>query len=178
MMVKHIFLARYAKIKTWKNCQFFDQTLGLTPLKKSQFLGFIIMLFLKPRKAFFLSRTSSNTFSCDFLAEKEIWKNCQFLIKPMEKWKNGKCFGKIPIFSTCLIFSFCSVGRPFFLSRISWNIFSWPILSNTKTQKNLEYCKIHFPVLFCRRQKDGKISNFGLKPWTNPLEKILILWLY
>ena len=61
--------------------------------------------------------------------------------------------------------------KAFFLSRISWTIFSWPILSNIKTQKSLEYCKIHFPVLFCLRQKDGEISNFGPKPWTKPLSK-------
>ena len=48
----------------------------LTPLQKCQFFDFLNLLFLEPRKAFFRSRISQNTFSWPILARK----------KKMEKW--------------------------------------------------------------------------------------------
>ena len=38
----------------------------------------------------------------------------------------------------------------------------------------LEYRKTHFPGLYCLKEKNGKIANFGPKQWTNPLRKIAI----
>ena len=74
-----------AEIKIWKNCQFFDQNHGpVTPLEKYQFFGFINLLFLLSRKVFSLSRISSKTFSRHFFNKIKRWKNCLFLIKPMD----------------------------------------------------------------------------------------------
>ena len=48
----------------------------------------------------------------------------------------------------------------------------------------LEYRKTLFPGLYFLKTKDGKMANFGLKPWVNPLQKsqffhllrLLFLW--
>ena len=63
-MVKHIFLARYAQNKNMEKLPILDQTLGLTPLKKSQLFGFFNFL---SRKRFYLSRIWYNTFACRIL---------------------------------------------------------------------------------------------------------------
>ena len=42
----------------------------------------------------------------------------------------------------------------------------------------LEYRKTLFPGLYCLKTKDGKMANFGTKPWVNPLEKIPIFPLF
>ena len=36
----------------------------------------------------------------------------------------------------------------------------------------LEYRKTLFPGLYCLKTKDGKMANFGPKPWVNPFAKI------
>ena len=38
----------------------------------------------------------------------------------------------------------------------------------------LEYRKTHFPALYGLKTKDGKMANFGSKPWVNPFAKIAI----
>ena len=36
----------------------------------------------------------------------------------------------------------------------------------------LEDRKGHFPMLHCRKKKDGKMAVFGPKPWVNPFGKM------
>ena len=73
-----------------------DQNHGLTPLQKSQFFHFLNLLFLWPRKAFFV----------------------------------------------------------------------------------LEYRKTHFAGLYSLKKKEGKMANFGPKPWVNPFAEIAIFPLF
>ena len=54
-----------------KKFNIFDQNHGLTPLEKCQFSTFIKLMFLKSRKACFLSRTAQNTFFYSILPEKK-----------------------------------------------------------------------------------------------------------
>ena len=42
----------------------------------------------------------------------------------------------------------------------------------------VEYHKTHFPGIYCLIQKDGKMTNFGPKPWTNPFGKMSIFGLF
>ena len=42
----------------------------------------------------------------------------------------------------------------------------------------LEYRKGHFPMLYCRKKKDGKMAIFGPKPWVNPFGKMSIFVLF
>ena len=37
----------------------------------------------------------------------------------------------------------------------------------------LKYRKTLFPGLYCLKTKDGKMANFGPKPWVNPFAKNL-----
>ena len=99
-------------------------------------------------------------------------------------------FGKISIFR---LFQHLILKhrKAFFRSGISYNTFSWPILpKKTPLERSkyldffnmlfyslerrffaLEYHTTHFPGLHCLKKKDGKMANFGPKPWTNPFEK-------
>ena len=42
----------------------------------------------------------------------------------------------------------------------------------------VEYRKGHFPMLYCRKKKDGKMAIFGPKPWVNPFAKMSIFRLF
>ena len=66
-------------------------------------------------------------------------------------WVNP--FAKIAIFPRFELAVFCSLERRFFV---------------------LEYRKTHFPGLYCLKTKDGKMANFGQKPWANSFGKIAI----
>ena len=128
------------------------QNHGPTPLEKSQFSDFFNILFLQPRKAFFRSRISCNTFSWHRLPKKTHGKMANFGPKP---WTNP--FGNnlnFPTFSTSCLYS---LERRFF---------------------GLEYHITYFPGLDCLKRKDGKMANFRPKPWTNPFGKLSILQLF
>ena len=71
------------KKKKLEKLQFFGQNHGLTPLGKAEFFDFFNFLFLQPRKAFFRSRISKNTFSRPILPKKKSWKNGHFWNKTM-----------------------------------------------------------------------------------------------
>ena len=60
-------------------------------------------------------------------------------------------------FSTFLTSSFYSLEKRFFV---------------------LEYCKRHFPGLYCLKKKVGKMAIFGPKPWVNPFGKMSIFRLF
>ena len=111
------------KIKGWKNFKFLTKAVDL-PLWKNPdfFFTFVTSCFLQSKKAFFLSRISSNTFSCLILPKIERWKNFKLLTKtidfPLQKNLS---------FSIFFLFLFLSPGNTSFLSRIASNTFSWPI---------------------------------------------------
>ena len=42
----------------------------------------------------------------------------------------------------------------------------------------LEYHKRHFPDVYCRKKKVGKIAIFGPKRWVNPFGKMSIFRLF
>ena len=42
----------------------------------------------------------------------------------------------------------------------------------------LEYRKGHFPMLYFRKKKDGKMAIFGPKPWVNPFGKMSVFRLF
>ena len=71
-------------IKRWKNFKFLTKNHGLTPLEKFLFLAFLTFCFLQSKKAFFLSRISSNTFCLLILPKMKSWKNFKFMIKTMD----------------------------------------------------------------------------------------------
>ena len=99
------------------------QNHGLTPLEKSQFFNLLNFFFLQPKKAFFRSRKSQNTFSWPLLPKIKNAKMANFGHKP---WTNP--FAKNLNFSTFESSCFYSLERRFFL---------------------LEYRKTHFPGLYC-----------------------------
>ena len=88
-ILKDIFLAYFTYFNEIKKLAIFYQNHGLTFLKKSQFFHFFNFLFLQARKAFFLVRILSKTFSWLVLPILKRQKHCQ-------RWTNP--FGKIPIF--------------------------------------------------------------------------------
>ena len=78
------------KVGKWP---FLEQNHGLTTLEKCQFFDFLNFLFLQPRKAFFRSRISQNTFLQPILPKKKVQKMAIFGPKPFVN-----PFGKIAIF--------------------------------------------------------------------------------
>ena len=85
-------LADFAKNKKMKKFQIIDQNHG--PVQKYQFLDFFNFVILESKNAFFLSRTSSNTFSCLILPKIKGWKNFKFSTKAIDLplWKNPDFF--------------------------------------------------------------------------------------
>ena len=61
-IIKDIFPTYIALQKKLDKWPFLEQNHGLTTLEKCQFFDFLSFLFLQPRKAFFRSRISQNTF--------------------------------------------------------------------------------------------------------------------
>ena len=99
----------------------------VNPKEKSQFFVFLKLFFLWARKEFSCFRILQNTFSSLILPKKNRWKNGHFLTKTM-----GQPERKISIF------------------RLFELIFLWA----RKAFFVLEYCKSHFPCLYCKKKKD------------------------
>ena len=131
--------------------QILDQNDGLTPLQKCQFFDFFNFLFLLPRKAFLRSRIEKNTFLWPILPKKS-WKNGHFLTKTISQQLCKNVY-----FSTFWTSCFYCLEIPFFV---------------------LEYHKTHFSALYCLKRKEGKMTNFGAKPWVKPLGKMSIFRLF
>ena len=112
--VNAIFLAFIAQKKKFGKMAIFDQNHGLTPWEKCQLFDYLNFLFLQPRKAFLLSRTSLRIFSLPILPEKKSWKNGHFWTKTM---------GLTPLeksqFFDFLNFLFLQPRKAYFRSRIS-----------------------------------------------------------
>ena len=68
-----------------KNLQLFDQSHGLSPLKKCQFCLLFKSMCILSRKACFLTRTSPNTFSGGIFHKTKRSQNFQFLTKTLAK---------------------------------------------------------------------------------------------
>ena len=66
-------------------------------------------------------------------------------------------FGKMSIFRFCELYVFYSLERRFLV---------------------LQYHKRHFPDLYCRKKKNGKMAIFGPKPCVNPFGKMSIFPLF
>ena len=118
-------------MEKWK---FLDQSHGLTPLQKCQFLDFLNFLFFWPRKAFFSLEYSKRHFTGLYCLKEKVEK-WWFLdqnhgLTPLEK---------CPFFNFLNLF-FYSLERRFFV---------------------LEYRKGHFPMLYCRKKKMEKWSFSG-----------------
>ena len=75
-----------------KKLQLFHQNHALSPLQKCQFCLHFKSMFILSRKAFFLTRTSPNTFSELFWITRNLQKISNFWPKP---WTNP--FGKMLI---------------------------------------------------------------------------------
>ena len=102
-----------SKKKNVEKWPFLDQNHWLIPLAKCQFFDFLNFLFLQPRKAFFRSRISSNTFSWPTLSKK---KNGKLAIIGPKPWVNT--FGKMSIFRLFKLFLFMA-QKGFVRSKIS-----------------------------------------------------------
>ena len=96
------------KNKRWEKIQIFDQNYGPTPLEKFSFFGFFDFLILESKKAFFLPRISSNTFSCLI----NQWSVPAILLFTKNAdYKNEKCL-KIKVFM-CILHSKLKKGHFF-----------------------------------------------------------------
>ena len=152
-IVTNIFLVYIAQKKKLEKWSFFDQKHGLTPLKKCQFFDSLNFLFLQPRKAFFRSRISLQTFSCSILPKKKrVGKMAIFGHKP-----SVYPFRKMSIFGLFELLLFIAQKGIFFA---------------------LKYHKGHFPALYCIKKQVGKMAIFGPKPWVNPFRKMSIFRLF
>ena len=114
--------------KTMEILPIYDQTDVVTPLKRFQFFDFITLLFLLSTKVFFLSRVSSNTLCCHYLAEIKISKNLQFFdqnhgLTPLEKYQFVFFFKNLLFLLGTKVFS---------LSRILTNTFFRHFLAEIK----------------------------------------------
>ena len=112
---------------------FFDQNHGLTPLEKSQFLDFLNFFFYALERRFFVQEYCKTHFPGLYCKKKD-----------MEKWSFfDQNHGLTPLeksqFLDFLNFFFYALERRFFVQ---------------------EYCKTHFPGLYCPRKKDGKMAIF------------------
>ena len=143
--------------------------------------NFIDLLFLLSMNVFSLSRISSNTSSCHFLAKINMKKlpifNKTYVITPLQKYeffdfvnllfskKNSKIFaqthGLTPL-EKCQFFDFHNLlfllsTKEFFLSRISSNTFSRYFLAG---------------------KKYGQIANFWPNLWCYPFREMPIFPVY
>ena len=131
---------------------FLYQNDGLTPLEKCQFFDFLNVFFYSLERCFFVLEYRKRRFPGLYCLKKKVGKMAVFRPKP---WINP--FEKLSIFRFFCTSFFVSLERRFFV---------------------LEYRKGHFPMLYCRQKKDGKMVVFGPKPWVNPVGKMSIFRLF
>ena len=151
-MVRDILLAYIALKKKMEKWWFLDQNHGWTPFEKCQFFNFLNLFFYSLERRFSVVEYRTGHFPMLYCRKKKDGKMAIFRPKP---WINP--FEKMSIFLTFCTSFFYSVERRFFF---------------------LEYRKGHFPMLHCRKKKDGKMSVFGPKPWVNPFGKMSIFRLF
>ena len=120
-------------------------------MENVNFSTFWTSYFYSLERCFFVLEYRKRHFTALYCLKKICWKNGHFFPKP---WVNP--FGKMAIFQLFEPF-FYSLERRFFV---------------------LEYRKGHFPMLYCRKKKDGKMAIFGPKPWVNPFWKMSVFRLF
>ena len=131
----------------------FGQKPWVNPFGKiSIFSTFWTCCFYSLETRFFVLEYRKTHFPGLYCLKTKDGKMANFKQKP---WVNP--FGKIAIFSTFWTCCFCSLEKRFIV---------------------LEYRKTHFPALYCLKTKDGKMANFGSKPWVNPFAKIAIFFAF
>ena len=120
--------------------------------KISIFRRFERVVFIRLRGVFFVLEYCKTHFPRLYCLKRSHAKMAIFLNKTMGEplWKNLN----FSAFSTCC---FYRLERRFFV---------------------LEYCKTHFPGLYCKKNRHGKMAIFWAKPWVNPFGKISIFQLF
>ena len=147
IIVKVIFLTNIALQKRQEKWPYLEQNHKLTPLENLQFFDILNFLFLQPRKAFFRSRISQDTFSWSILRQKKVRKMAIFGPKP---WVNP--FGKMSIFRLFEllvfiaqkgVFSFQNIVKVIFLTNIALKkkLEKWPYLDQNHGLTLLEKCQ-------------------------------------
>ena len=113
-----------------ENFQFSDQNHELTPLEKSQFLN----IFIVYPNVFLPYNIIKYIFLAFFLLKLKKWKILNFF---------NQNHGKTSLEKSQIFYFFKSLflysKQGFFLSRISSNTFSWPILPKIETRKNFNF---------------------------------------
>ena len=122
-----------------------DQNHGLTPLEKLNFSTFSTSCFYSIKRHFSLENIIKHIFLAQIAQKKEDKKMANFGPKP---WTNP--FGKNSIFR---------------LSKHLVFIAQKGVLSLQNTIKHI------FLPYIALKKEDGKMTNFGPKPWTNPFGK-------
>ena len=120
--------------------------------KMSIFRLFWTSCFYSLERRFFLLEYRKRHFPVLYRLKKKVGKMAVFGPKPWEKTILNNVN-----FSTVSTSCFYSLERRFFV---------------------LEYRKRHFPVLYCLKEKIGKMAICGQKPWVNPFGKMSIYRLF
>ena len=132
MIIRHYINSRVIFVQKQANMKFpiFDQTHGLTPLKKSQHGHCVKSIFVWSRKACFLLGWSSNIIS-RLICPKSHWDEFFTIFEQNHGLTPLTCpLCKIDIFSSREV---C------FLTGWSKNIISRPILSKNKQRGNFDF---------------------------------------
>ena len=120
--------------------------------KMSIFRVFELVVFIAQKCVFFVLEYRKRHFPGLYCQKKKVGKMAIFGAKP---WVNP--FGKMSIFRPFELVVFIAQKGVFFL---------------------LEYCKRHFPGLYCQKKKVGKMAIFGAKPSVNHFGKMSIFRLF
>ena len=132
MIIRHYINSRVIFVQKQANMKFpiFDQTYGLTPLKKSQHGHCVKSIFVWSRKACFLLGWSSNIIS-RLICPKSHWDEFFPIFEQNHRLTPLTCpLCKIDIFSSREV---C------FLTGWSKNIISRPILSKNKQRGSFDF---------------------------------------
>ena len=121
-------------------------------MEKCQFLSFWTSCFYSLERRFFVSEYCKRHFSSLYCLKNKLAK---MVIFGPKAWVNP--FGKMVNFMTFWTSCLYSLERCFFV---------------------LEYRKRHFPGLYCRKKKVGKMAIFAPKAWVKPFGKMSIFRLF
>ena len=138
MIAKHYFDAHFTQKQTTRKFSIFDQSHGLTPLKKSQYGDLSKYKFLYSKRACFLPQRSSNIITRPIFPKTNKDKFPFFVQNHWLALKRCQC-------GDYLKSLFLSFRRAWFLTRWSSDIISGLILPKKKTNKqrgNLQFLTI------------------------------------
>ena len=130
---KQYFSAYFGHKPSMEKILIFDQNHGLTPLQKFQFFFTFLKRNFNVKESLLFYLEYQQTIFCRLILPKnKVWKTFQFLIKTVD-------FANTRIFDTFLKIIFICKGKPSFLSRISANNISRPILPKNKLWKKFQF---------------------------------------